>query len=191
MWAGRSFTRLLGGLIVLLLVSVPGAAQQAAAPDYTLQPGDTLDISVWKEDQMTKNVVVRPDGKFSYPLAGEITGAGRTVAQIQAEITTKLKVYMPEPAVSASIKTLDGFRIYVIGQVSKAGSFVMNPRLSVLQALSMAGGLTPFAGANDIVVLRGAGKTQKILPFRYGEVAKGRNLEQNILLEPGDVVIVP
>jgi polysaccharide biosynthesis/export protein len=190
MWVGTSFRRLLGGLIVLLSVSAPGVAQQTA-PDYTLQPGDTLDISVWKEDQMTKNVVVRPDGKFSYPLAGEITGAGRTVAQIQAEITTKLKVYIPEPAVAASIKTLDGFRIYVIGQVSKPGSFVMNPRLSVLQALSMAGGLTPFAGANDIVVLRGSGKAQKILPFRYGEVAKGRNLEQNIMLEAGDVVIVP
>jgi polysaccharide export outer membrane protein len=165
-------------------------AQQA--PDYTLNAGDTLDIAVWKEEDLSKkDVIVRPDGKFSFPLAGQVLARGRTVAEIEAEIATRLKKYMAEPVVSVAVKNLDGCRIYVIGQVSKAGSFVMNPRVNVLQALSLAGGMTPFAALNDIIVLRGSGGSQHALPFHYGEVVKGRNLNQNVLLEAGDVVVVP
>lgn len=165
-------------------------AQQA--PDYTLNPGDTLDIAVWKEEDISKkDVIVRPDGKFSFPLAGQVVARGRTVAEIEAEIATRLKRYIAEPVVSVAVKNLDGCRVYVIGQVSKAGSFVMNPRVNVLQALSLAGGMTPFAAVNDISVLRGSGESQRALPFHYGEVVKGRNLSQNVLLEPGDVVVVP
>jgi polysaccharide biosynthesis/export protein len=165
-------------------------AQQAA--DYTMNPGDTLDISVWKEEDLTKkDVIIRPDGKFSFPLAGQVLARGRTAAEIEADITTRLKRYVAEPVVSVSVKNLDGCRIYVIGQVSKAGSFVMNPRVNVLQALSLAGGMTPFAAVNDIMVLRGSGESQRAIPFRYGEVVKGRSLSQNVLLEPGDVVVVP
>jgi polysaccharide export outer membrane protein len=176
----------------LLLGAFSSQARAQQVPDYTLNAGDTLDIAVWKEEDLTKkDVIVRPDGKFTFPLAGEITAAGRTIAQIETAMATRLKVYIPEPVVSVSVKTLDGCRIYVIGQVSKAGSFVMNPRVNVLQALSLAGGLTPFAASNDIIVLRGSGVAQRALPFHYGEVIKGRNLTQNVLLEAGDVVIVP
>jgi polysaccharide export outer membrane protein len=179
-------------LVVLLLI---GAAYPAAAqttPDYTLNAGDTLDVAVWKEEDLTKkDVIVRPDGKFSFPLAGEITAAGRTIAQIEADITARLKRYIPEPVVSVTVKNLDGCRVYVIGQVTKPGSFVMNPRLSVLQALSLAGGLTPFAAANDIIVLRGTGPSQRTVPFHYGDITKGRSLNQNVMLEAGDVVVVP
>ena len=165
-------------------------AQQA--PDYTLNAGDTLDIAVWKEEDLSKkDVIVRPDGKFSFPLAGQVVARGRTVGEIETEIATRLKKYMAEPVVSVSVKNLDGCRIYVIGQVTKAGSFVMNPRVNVLQALSLAGGMTPFAAVNDIMVLRGSGDSQRSLPFHYGEVVKGRNLSQNVLLEAGDVVVVP
>jgi polysaccharide export outer membrane protein len=167
------------------------AVAQQQPPDYTLNAGDTLDISVWKESDLTKSAIVRPDGKFSFPLVGEIAAAGHSVAQVEAEITKRLKPYMPEPVVSIAVKSLDGCKIYVIGQVSKAGAFVMNPRINVLQALSLAGGMTPFAAVNDIVVLRGSGAAQHALPFHYGEVIKGRNLNQNLLLEAGDVVIVP
>jgi polysaccharide export outer membrane protein len=177
--------------VVLLALSFAPRAHAQQLPDYTMNPGDVLDISVWKEDQLTKSVIVRPDGKFSFPLAGEIVAIGRTVAQVQAEITNRLKPYMPEPVVSASIKELDGCKIYVIGQVNKPGSYVMNPRISVLQGLSLAGGMTPFAGVNDIIVLRGPGAAQRIFPFRYGEVSKGHNLNQNVLLEAGDVIVVP
>jgi len=176
--------------LVLVGLAPPLSAQQA--PDYALNAGDTLDISVWKEEDLTKkDVIVRPDGKFSFPLAGQVLARGRTAAEIEAEITTRLKRYVAEPVVSVAVKNLDGCRIYVIGQVSKAGSFVMNPRVNVLQALSLAGGMTPFAAVNDIMVLRGSGEGQRAIPFHYGEVVKGRNLNQNVLLEAGDVVVVP
>jgi polysaccharide export outer membrane protein len=177
-----------------LLLLAAGFAGQVGAQqpnEYTLNAGDTLDVSVWKETELTKEVIVRPDGKFSFPLAGEINAVGRSVGQVETEITNKLKPYMPEPVVSVSMKTLDGCKVYVIGQVNKPGSFVMNPRINVLQALSLAGGFTPFAGQNDIMVLRGNGAQQRAMPFHYSEVVKGRNLNQNITLEAGDVVVVP
>lgn len=165
-------------------------AQQQIA-DYKINPGDQLEVAVWKEPELTKTVIVRPDGKFTVPLAGEIMAAGRTVAQIQAEIAKKLTQYIPEPVVTASVTALEGNRVYVIGQVNKPGSYVMNPGLSVIQALSMAGGMTPFAGVNDIIVLRGTGSARKVFNFRYGEVSRGRSLEQNVALEAGDVIVVP
>jgi len=190
------------GTVVHRLVAVAGAAWLVAGvwvvpahsqqlPDYTLSPGDQLEISVWKEPDLTKTVVVRPDGKFSVPLAGEIIAVGRTISQIQADITGRLLKYIPEAVVTASLVLMEGNRIYVIGQVNKPGAYVMNPRFNVLQALSVAEGLTPFAGANDIIILRGSGPKQRVIQFRYGEVIKGRGLEQNIPLEAGDVVIVP
>jgi polysaccharide export outer membrane protein len=183
--------RLLLGVLVMLAAGFVPRVDAQTQPDYTLNAGDTLDIDVYKEVELTKTVVVRPDGKFSFPLAGEINTTGRTVAQVQADITQRLVKYIPEPVVTAAVKTLDGCRIYIIGQVAKAGSFVMNPRITVLQALSLAGGMTPFASTNDVVILRGVGPNQRVLPFRYGEVSKGKNLNQNVLLEPGDVVVVP
>jgi polysaccharide export outer membrane protein len=177
-------------LLAAAAFSVPSHAQVAPG-DYTLNPGDQIDIAVWKELELTKTVIVRPDGKFSFPLAGEIQAAGRTIAQVQTEITSKLKTYIPEAVVTAAVKELDGYKVYVIGQVSKPGSYVMNPRMNVLQALSVAGGMTPFASANDIIVLRGSGAQQKTMAFHYGEVVKGRNLTQNLQLEAGDVVVVP
>lgn len=169
----------------------PAAPAQSALQDYTLNPGDQLEISVWKEPDLTKTVQVRPDGRFSVPLAGEIVAAGRTVAQVQSDITNRLVKYIPDPVVTASLTILEGNRVYVIGQVTKPGAYVMNPRLTVLQALAVAGGMTPFAAANDILVMRGNGRTQRMLPFKYGEVVRGRNLEQNVMLEAGDVVVVP
>lgn len=167
----------------------PALAQELT--DYKLSPGDQLEISVWKEPDLTKTVVIRPDGKFTMPLAGEIAGAGRTLSQVQTDIQTRLLKYIPEAVVTAALVVMEGNRIYVIGQVNKPGTFVMNPRFNVLQALSVAGGLTPFASTNDIIILRSSGGKQRMIPFRYGEVIKGRNLEQNLVLEAGDVVIVP
>lgn len=186
-------TRPFGTWVAVLLASlwITSAVDAQQPPDYQLNTGDSLEISVWKEPDLTKTVAVRPDGKFSFPLAGEVTAAGRTVQQVQADITARLTKYIPEPVVTASVTGLDGNRIYVIGQVNKPGAYVINPRLNVLQALSMAGGMTPFASTNDIIVLRRAGAKQQVLPFRYGEVSRGRSLEQNVFLEAGDVVVVP
>jgi polysaccharide export outer membrane protein len=185
----RKVILLIACLLAAAAVSLPGHAQQL--PDYILNPGDQIDIAVWKELELTKTVIVRPDGKFSFPLAGEIQASGRTIAQVQAEITNKLKTYIPEAVVTAAVKELDGYKVYVIGQVTKPGSFVMNPRMNVLQALTVAGGMTPFAGLNGIIVLRGNGAAQRVIQFHYNEVVKGRNLNENIQLEAGDVVVVP
>jgi polysaccharide export outer membrane protein len=173
----------------------PASAQQAAAavaaPDYTLSAGDQLDVAVWKEPDISKTVIVRPDGKFSYPLVGEVVAAGKTCTAIQNDITGRLKKYIPDPVVTATVTGLDGNKVYVIGQVNKPGAFVMNPRLNILQALTMAGGMTAFAASNDIIVLRGNGAAQQRIAFHYGDVSKGRNLNQNVMLESGDVVVVP
>lgn len=179
----------LGAALLWSIGSGPVLAQQI--PDYVLNAGDELEVSVWKEQDLTQKVVVRPDGKFSVPLAGEISGAGRTPLQVQADIASKLAKYIPEPVVTVTITGLQGNQIYVIGQVLKPGAFVMNPRLTVVQALAVAGGMTPFAALDDIIVLRNSGGAQKTIKFRYTDVNKGRNLEQNIRLEAGDVIIVP
>ena len=175
--------------LLCLWVAAPAYAQQL--PDYTLSPGDQIEVSVWKEEGLTKTVIVRPDGKFSFALVGEVQAAGRTVSQVQAEVATRLQKYIPDPVVTAAVTNLDGNRVYVIGQVNKPGAYPMNPRLNVLQALTLAGGLTPFANVDGINVLRGAGGRQRVLQFRFGEVSKGRSLEQNVSLEAGDVIVVP
>jgi polysaccharide export outer membrane protein len=181
---------MLVALFSLCMFSLPASAQQT--PDYLLNPGDQIEIAVWKEPELTKTVIVRPDGKFSFALVGEVAAAGRTVPQIQTEVASRLQKYIPDPVVTAAVTTLEGNRVYVIGQVTKPGAFPMNPRLNVLQALTVAGGMTPFANPDGIIVLRGgAGAKQRVLPFRYADVSKGRNLEQNAALEAGDVVIVP
>jgi polysaccharide export outer membrane protein len=187
-WLQRSLQ--LTVMLAALLGGMPRVDAQTM-PDYTLNPGDNLDVDVYKELELTKTVVVRPDGKFSFPLAGDILAVGRTVVQVQQELTSKLTKYIPEPVVTVAVKTLDGCKIYVIGQVTHPGAILMNPRLNVLQALSMAGGMTPFAATNDVIILRGNGSNQKSLPFRYGDVSKGKSLNQNVMLEAGDVVVVP
>jgi polysaccharide export outer membrane protein len=167
------------------------AAPQPTAPEYRLQPGDTIDVAVWKEPELQKLIVVRPDGKFSFPLAGEVNATNRTVSQVQKEIETRLKAFIPEPVVTVSVTEIGGNRIYVIGQVNKPGAYIMNPQLNVLQALSLAGGTTPFASLNDIRVMRASSEEKRAMKFDYGDVSRGRNLEQNVMLEAGDVVIVP
>jgi polysaccharide export outer membrane protein len=181
--------------IPLWLLFVAGfAVAQNVPTDYRLHAGDKLDVSVWKETEMQKPaIVIAPDGHFSFPLAGQITAAGKTVSEIRQEIETKLAKYMPDPVVTVGITEVAGNVAYVIGQVTKPGSFVMNPRINVLQALSLAGGGTPFAKLNDIIVIRGAptGGQQKVIPFNFGQVSSGKNVDQNIMLESGDVVLVP
>jgi polysaccharide export outer membrane protein len=175
--------------VLLLGFGANSHAQQFA--DYTLHPGDKIEISVWKEEDLHRTVMIRPDGKFSFPLTGDISVTGRTVAQVQSEIETKLKKYMPEPVVTVGVTDIGGNTIYIIGQVNKAGAYVMSRQLNVLQALSMAAGTTPFAALNDIIIIRGTKTGQNVMPFRYSDVSKGRSLEQNVLLESGDVVVVP
>jgi polysaccharide export outer membrane protein len=160
-------------------------------PDYRLQPGDQIEVSVWGEEELQRNILLRPDGQFSFPLAGEVSAAGRTVSEVQIELTDRLANYIPEAVVTVSVTGLEGNRIYVIGQVQQPGSFVMNPRINVLQALSLAGGTTPFASLNNIIIIRRTGSNQIAMPFAYDDVSQGERLEENIMLESGDVIFVP
>jgi len=187
-----------GFLLTLVLASAAMAAPPApgsgppADAAYTVKPGDTLTVSVWKEPDLQGPVLVRPDGTFSVPLAGQMDARNKTVQELQQELTSKLKKYISDPVVTVSIQTIQGNKVYVIGQVQKPGEFVVNPRVDVMQALSMAGGTTPFASLGDITILRrnDAGQ-QQALPFKYTDVVRGRNLQQNIMLQAGDVVVVP
>jgi polysaccharide biosynthesis/export protein len=177
--------------VAFLLGNIGGVAAQVTTGDYKLHAGDRLFVSVWKETEMQKEVVITPDGKVAFPLAGEFVAAGRSVTEVRTEIETRLKKYIPEPVVTVTVAAVAGNVAYVIGQVQKPGAIVMNPSITVLQALSVAGGATPYAALNDIIIVRGVGGKQKPYVFRYSDVSRGRSLEQNILLESGDVIIVP
>ena len=182
------FTLLLFGGAML---STSTARAQSVSGDYKLHAGDKIEVSVWKEEELKRLATVRPDGKFSFPLAGEIQAAGRAADEIRIEIESRLKKYIPEPVATVTVVEVTGNIIYVIGQVNKPGMYVMNPELNVLQALSLAAGGTPFAKLDNIIVIRGTGAAQRSLPFRYSQVTEGKSLGQNILLESGDVVVVP
>ena len=168
-------------------------AQQVVPPDesYKILPGDMLQISVWGEENLQGEVLVRPDGALSFPLCGDISARNQSVSELQEEIKKRLSRYISDPVVTVSVAQVLGNKVYVIGQVTRPGVFVVNPQVDVLQALSMAGGTTPFAKLNDIKILRRTGDSQQALQFRYDDVIKGRNLTQNIILQSGDVVVVP
>ena len=176
-----------------LAKATPTAAPPAAPilDNYTVKPGDMLSIAVWKEPDLTSPVLVRPDGTFSFPLCGQVDARGKTVTELQDLVTNRLKKFISDPVVTVSIQEVKGNKVYVLGQVNKPGEFIVNPRVDVMQALSMAGGTTAFAALGDIVILRRTDAGQKALPFKYAEVARGRNLDQNIMLQAGDVVVVP
>jgi len=158
---------------------------------YQIQPGDILQISVWKEEDLVQEVIVRPDGFISFPLVGEAEAAGRSVDEVRALITERLNKYIPDPVVTVSIGQLTGNRVYVIGKVNRPGEFPMVRYVDVMQALSMAGGTSTYAALNKIKILRRENGRLEAIPFRYGDVEKGENLDQNIVLKPGDVVVVP
>jgi polysaccharide export outer membrane protein len=169
-----------------------GAFAVASNPDgYKLQPGDLLTVNVWKETDLQSDVLIRPDGGISFALAGDMPAAGLTTDELRAELETRVRKLVPDAVVTVSVKSPNGNRIYVIGKVNHPGDFPLLRPIDVLQAISMAGGVTPFANTDKIRVLRREGSEQSSVRFRYGDVAKGRHLEQNILLQSGDTVIVP
>lgn len=182
---------LLATLLAVALTIQPALADQQAADAYLIQPGDVLEISVWKEEDLNKQVLVRPDGGISFPLAGDLQASRSSVTELQKRITQKLEKYIPDPLVTVAILKQDGNKIYVIGKVNRAGEFVANRNLDVVQALSVAGGMTPYAAANKISILRRTNGKLTSIPFRYGDIEKGENLQQNIMLQSGDVVLVP
>lgn len=169
------------------------ATTDAQAPDqsYTVQPGDILTISVWKEKDLDRDVVVTPDGGISFPLAGDVQANGKTIEQLRKEITTRLQKYIPGASVTVAAKQIQGNKVYVVGKVNRPGEFVAARNVDVMQALAMAGGVTPFAAVNSIKVLRRVNGVQTALSFKYSRVESGRSLKENIILQAGDIVVVP
>ncbi len=189
-------------LSALLFITVssflmtPQAAEPAVDPQfeierYQIQPEDVLDVFVWKEKELTKKVTVQPDGGISLPLIGNIKAGGRTTSDVQKSITTALQEYIPDAVVTVSIRELKGMRIYVSGKVNTPGQFEIGRYIDVLQALALAGGPNAFADANNITIQRRNGTKVEVYKFNYGQVHKGKKLEQNILLKPNDIVMVP
>jgi polysaccharide export outer membrane protein len=176
------------GFILLL----PLLARADANP-YLVNPGDVLLVFVWNEKDLTQEVLVRPDGTISLPLAGQVSAGGLSIPQIEQSLTDALSKYMNDkPTVTVAIKETRGYNVYVLGKVNKAGLFPINQPTDVIQALAMAGGLTPFAAENGIHILRrDKGGQQKAIPFRYSDVKAGEELQTNILLQSGDVIVVP
>lgn len=179
---------------IAFVAAATAAAQGLTAVDpasYRVGPEDMLEISVWREDALKKEVLVRPDGGISYPLIGDVQAAGKTIGELREEITKRLEKFIPDAVVSVTVLKAASQRIYVLGKVTKPGEFPVGRSVDVLQALSMSGGLTQFADANGIRIMRREGDRQIVLPFEYARVVRGEKLEQNVLLRPGDVVVVP
>jgi polysaccharide export outer membrane protein len=167
------------------------SAPQAERPPYLIQPGDILVVSVWKERDLQSEALVTPDGGLSFPLAGDVQASGHTVDEVRAAIAERIRAYIPDAVVTVAVKEIGGNRIYVLGKVNRPGEFPLVRPIDVMQALSLAGGTTAYASLNDIIVLRRKEGRQIAIPFRYGEVARGRELAQNIQLQSGDTVVVP
>ena len=175
--------------ILLVLFSLQSVAK--ASELYQVDAGDFLEVSVWKEEGLEKQIMVRPDGYFTFPLAGEIEAKGKSVEAIKQELVSKLSKFIPEPEVNVSLVQMSSSRVYVIGKVNSPGPIAMNHEMNILQALSAAGGTALFAKINNIQVLRTDNDVLKAIPFRYSDMEKGENLEQNIMLQRGDVIVVP
>lgn len=158
---------------------------------YRIQPGDQLAITVWGEAELTTPVIVRPDGALSFPLVGDLAAAGRTPPELSDALRAGLTRFLPDPIVTVAVTRADGNVVYVIGKVNRPGAFAMSRPTDVVQALSLAGGLDPFADADDILVLRQEGGQTQAIRFDFTEATRGRALERNIRLRPGDVVVVP
>jgi polysaccharide biosynthesis/export protein len=159
--------------------------------EYKIGPQDLLRIDVWKEAEVSRVVPVRPDGKISLPLLNDVQAAGLTPMQLSGVIAGGLKKYMNDPQVTVTVSEINSRRIYVTGEVTRAGAFPLLPNMTVLQALSSSGGFTQFAKLKNIYVLRTEDGKQVKLPFNYKDVVNGKKPEQNVLLQPGDVIVVP
>jgi polysaccharide export outer membrane protein len=161
-----------------------------AGPEYVIGPEDVLHIAVWKEADLTATLPVRPDGKISLPLLDDVQASGLTPKQLAASVTEKLKKYIADPRVTVVVTQINSKRIYMVGEVLRAGATPMSPNMTVLQALSSAG-LSQFANTRRIYVLRTENGKQQKLPVNYRKLVKGEQIEQNYVLQPGDTIVVP
>jgi polysaccharide export outer membrane protein len=183
--------RTVSGLFLVLLFMALYCPVSASESAYHIGPGDVLEISVWKDPDLSRELAVPPDGIISFPLIGSINVTNLTVPELKQVVTRKLSEFVPDVTVTVMLLEIKNLKAYVIGKVNKPGEFAINMDTSVMQILSKAGGLNPFASKGSIKILRQKDNKIVKIPFDYGDVEKGKNLEQNIILQAGDVVVVP
>lgn len=165
--------------------------EELAASPYLIGPSDVLDIYVWKEPELTREAIVMPDGRITYPLIGQVMAKGRTVAELSDLITAKLKNYVTTPEVTIIVKQTLSQRIYVIGKVNGPGPYPLEPNMTVLQALAAAGGFAEWADEKNVLIVRRQGQKETQIRFNYKGYISGKNLAQNIILKPNDTIVVP
>lgn len=179
--------RLLTGISLAVLISAAFAEER-----YTLNPGDILSISVWNEEALQQEVMVLPDGTISFPLVGILKVTSKTPAQIQEQIKEELSRVIPDPEINVTVISVSGNSFFVIGKVAKPGQIALSRPTDVMQALSLAGGLTPYAKSDNIrIIRRDKNGKQHIINFNYKLITEGKALETNILLKSGDTIVVP
>ena len=179
--------------VLLARTGTLAGAPYSRVPDanYVIGPEDLLDISVWKEPELTRSVPVRPDGKISLPLLNDVQAAGETPTELAGRLTESLRRYVTNPQVTVIVTAINSQRIYLLGEVTRPGAYPLLPGMTVLQALSSAGGLTQYARTQKIYVLRDAQGVQRKLLFNYKSFLSGKDPEQNVLLQVGDTIVVP
>lgn len=160
-------------------------------PSYQIGPSDLLQIFIWKETELTQDLVVMPDGRITFPLIGEIEAEGKTVTDLKIIITDKLKKFVTAPEVTVIVKESNSRQIYTIGRLTRPGPYSLGSSMTVLQALSLAGGFAEWADDKNIKIIRREQNKDIQLPFNYREYIGGKNLDQNILLKPSDTIVVP
>jgi len=173
---------------------VAAQAASASAPaseEYEIGPQDVLNVNVWKENELSGQVAVRPDGKISLPLLNDIQAAGSTPTQLGKMITEKLKQYVTDPRVTVTVVQMNSRRIFLMGEVARAGALPMLPNMTLMQALASAGGFSPYANLKKMYLLRVENGKQTKIPINYKALISGSAPEQNIALKPGDTIVVP
>lgn len=166
-------------------------SQAPAPPSYRIGPNDLLNIYVWKEQDLTQDLTVLPDGRITFPLIGEVLAAGRTVTELKEAITEKLEKYVTAPEVTVIVRESRSRVLYTIGKIGRPGPLMLAPDMTVIQALSAAGGFTEWADTKNVLIIRREGEKETQLKFNYKDFTGGSNLDQNILLKPGDTIVVP
>ncbi|MGB2637110.1 MAG: polysaccharide biosynthesis/export family protein [Candidatus Acidiferrum sp.] len=168
------------------------SAQATGDADYKIGPQDVLRVDVWKEPDISRTAIpVRPDGKISLPLLNDVQAAGLTTMQLAGVIREGLTKYITSPQVTVTVTEINSRRVYCNGEVLKPGALLLLPNMTALQAISSCGGFTQFAKLKGIYILRNENGKQKQYPFNYKDVIKGKKPEDNILLQPGDIIVVP
>ena len=172
-------------------ISTENKNEIVSDPSYVIGPMDVLEIQVWKEPDFSRQVLVRPDGKITLPLIGDIPASGMNTMGLKALLSEKLQDFVSKPEVTVIVLESHSRNFYIIGKITQPGTYPLNPDMTVLQAISVAGGLAEWADKDSIRIIRRSGGKEEILPFNYDKVISGKKLEQNILLKPNDTIIVP